>query len=252
VDADTPPLALLHGFTQTGRLWGTFGHELEHHHRLVQIDLPGHGSSATEHAADLWHTADLVLDAVRAVGVSLPFDVCGYSLGGRVALHVALAHPTAIRRLVLISATAGIDEPAARAERRDHDNALADELLRTDDVGGFIDRWLASPMFAHLDAQTAGREERRRNTAAGLAASLRHAGAGTQEPLWSRLGQLPMPVLLIAGAEDPRYVALATRLRDGLPIASLSVIEGAGHTAHLEQPEATARVVSAWLRAERA
>jgi pimeloyl-ACP methyl ester carboxylesterase len=102
-------------------------------------------------------------------------------------------------------------------------------------------------MFATLRADAAGTEERRANTPAGLASSLRLAGAGVQAPLWDRLGELTMPVLVIAGATDDRYQALGRRLARAVPHGILAVIPGAGHAAHLEQPRLTAAVVDAWL-----
>jgi 2-succinyl-6-hydroxy-2,4-cyclohexadiene-1-carboxylate synthase len=243
------PLALLHGFTQTGRLWGEFGTDLEDHHRLVRIDLPGHGSSAAV-AADLWESADLVVEAVGAAtgSRSAPFDLCGYSLGGRLALHVALSHPEAVRHLIVISATAGIDDDEARKQRRIRDEEMARELEFSDDVGAFVERWLAAPMFAGLRAGAAEREERERNTATGLASSLRHAGTGTQVPLWDRLGEIAVPVLVMAGADDPRFVQAAVRMRDRIRHASLALVPGAGHAAHLQQPQLTARTISTWLQ----
>jgi 2-succinyl-6-hydroxy-2,4-cyclohexadiene-1-carboxylate synthase len=164
-----------------------------------------------------------------------------------VALHVALARPQAVRRLVLISATAGIDDGEARRARRRRDDELADELARSPDVGPFLARWLAAPMFDGLPADAAGLAERRRNTPSGLASSLRHAGTGTQDPLWDRLGELTLPVLLVAGSTDIRFVAAAVRMRARLPHAVVSVIPGAGHAVHLHQPALTARTVVSWL-----
>jgi len=251
-----PPLVMLHGFTQTGRLWGEFGRRLAESRRLVLVDLPGHGGSA-EVRADLAATADLVAAAARrhlrteepAAAEPAPVDVLGYSLGGRVALHLALAHPGLLRRLVVIGASGGIEDAAARSARRAADDALAAELEATGDLEGFLERWLASPLFAGLRPGAADLRERRRNTAAGLAASLRSAGTGTQEPLWGRLSGVAAPALVMAGAADHRFVALGARLAASLPAGVLALVPGAGHAAHLEQPAVAARMVGGWLGA---
>ena len=116
-----------------------------------------------------------------------PATYVGYSMGGRLCLHLALARPETVERLVLVSATAGIEDDDERATRRAADDALATSLER-DGVDAFLDGWLAQPMFATL--ADPGLDDRRRNVAAGLASSLRLAGTGTQQPLWDRLASL--------------------------------------------------------------
>jgi 2-succinyl-6-hydroxy-2,4-cyclohexadiene-1-carboxylate synthase len=243
------PLVLLHGFTQTARSWGRFGEVLGTGRRLVAVDLPGHGDSSAVAASDLWDAATMVSDALGAVdGLGdAPFDLCGYSLGGRVALHLALAHGGQVGRLVLLSATPGIEDEDARDRRRASDDELAARLEREGDVDGFVSRWLAQPMFAGLTLDDAQLAERRRNTAAGLASSLRTMGTGTQKPLWQRLGELEMPVLVVTGAADVRFTRIGQRVRDLLPHAALVSIHGADHAAHLERPELAARTVAHWL-----
>lgn len=239
-----PPVVLLHGFTQTGRLWGRFGDQLERHHRLVRVDLPGHGGSA-DVRADLWETAALVEAAARRAVGSAPFAVVGYSLGGRVALHLVLAHPEQVSRAVLVGATGGIDDAEDRARRRARDEATAAELESSGDVDRFLRRWLSSPMFAGLGA--AGIDERRRNTPTGLASSLRLTGTGSQEPLWERLATLAVPLAALAGADDPRFVSAARRLAATAPAGVWSMVPGAGHAAHLHQPGVLARLVRSFV-----
>jgi 2-succinyl-6-hydroxy-2,4-cyclohexadiene-1-carboxylate synthase len=240
-----PPVVTLHGFTQTARLWGPFGDALAEDHTLIGIDLPGHaGSDAVR--ADLPETAGLVRDAVAAAVGAVPCDLLGYSLGARVALHVATGTDLAIRRLIVIGATGGIEDPAARERRREVDNATAAALEASGDVEPFIERWISGPMFAGL-AGTAQPEERRRNSAAGLASSLRLAGTGTQEPLWDRIPALAAPLMALAGADDTRFGAHALRLAQSAPSGVASFIPGGGHAVHLAQPLVVAHIVRHWL-----
>lgn len=240
-----PRLVLVHGFTQTGRSWGPFGELLQRGRQLLRVDLPGHGASAAVRAG-LGETADLVVRAGSA-GADGPFDLLGYSLGARVALHAALDRPGAVRRLVLVGGTAGIEDALTRDARRQRDEALADALEADGDIEGFLRAWLASPMFSGLDDP--GIAERRRNTAAGLASSLRLAGTGTQAPLWDRLATLAVPALLVAGADDLRFARAAGRMARLAPDAAFSLVPGAGHAAHLAQPALTARIVAHFLDA---
>jgi 2-succinyl-6-hydroxy-2,4-cyclohexadiene-1-carboxylate synthase len=232
-----PTVVLAHGFTQTGRVWGSFSTLLAAGHRVVGVDLPGHaGSSAID--VDLVEGGAMLADA----GGTEPFALVGYSLGARFALHAALSDPARVRCLVLIGATPGIADSGARAERRRRDEALAAGLERDGDVAAFVRTWLAGPLFNGLYEPQI--EERLRNTAAGLASSLRHAGTGTQAPLWDRLGELTTPTLVLAGAADLRFAAIAIRMSGLLGDGVCSLIPGAGHPAHLEQPAVTARLVS--------
>jgi 2-succinyl-6-hydroxy-2,4-cyclohexadiene-1-carboxylate synthase len=233
-------IVLVHGFTQTSRCWSPFAELLDDRFEQRALDAPGHGASA-DTALDLPATATHLASA-GGEGVYL-----GYSMGGRMCLRVALDHPECVRGLVLISASPGLHDHNARRARVTRDEALAEHIERIG-VAAFLDEWLAQPLFAHLAPERAHRAERLRNTAAGLAASLRLAGTGAQEPVWDRLSELPMPVLLIAGALDAQYVAIAGQMAGAIGArATLAEIADAGHTTHLEQPAATAQVINDWL-----
>ena len=184
-----------------------------------------------------------------AIGLTRgPFALAGYSQGGRLALRVALAQPERVTRLVLVSATAGIEDAAERARRRDADAALASWL----EVDGrrmteVADRWGAQPLFASQSpaVAAAARADRLSNAPVHLAAALRGLGTGVMEPLWERLGELTMPVVVLAGARDAKYVALAERLAAALPDATLEIVPGAGHALPLEAPAAVAAAITA-------
>jgi 2-succinyl-6-hydroxy-2,4-cyclohexadiene-1-carboxylate synthase len=237
-----PPLGLVHGFTQTGRSWAAVADGLARSRRVVVVDAPGHGASSAV-GLDLWGAGRAV---VQAVGEA---DLVGYSMGGRICLHAALAEPRAVHRLVLVGATAGLADPVARARRRADDLALAEAIERGGDAGlpAFLERWLASPLFAGLSPQAAGREDRLQNTAAGLASSVRLCGTGAQEPLDERLGELTLPVLLVVGEHDGKFRAEADRLQAGMASAEVAVIRGAGHACHLERPDEFVDLVERWL-----
>ncbi len=244
-----PPLVLLHGFTQTGRLWGPFGDLLAASRTLVAVDLPGHAESGSVRA-DLPTTASLVAEAVRTQIGDEPCALLGYSLGGRVALHAAIAADLPLSHVVFIGVTAGIEDAAGRASRRQSDEKLADDLEASGDVEGFIDAWLRGPLFERLESGGAAqRSERLRNSASGLASSLRLCGTGSQEPLWDRLGALPSPVLALAGSDDNRFAAHALRLARLVPSGIASLVPGGGHAVHLAQPEQASRIVCHWLDA---
>ena len=233
-------LVFVHGFTQTGRTWRPIAERFAEGYEVVLVDAPGHGGSA-DFEVDLAAGAELL----GAAGGRATY--LGYSMGGRLALHLALSRPDVVERLVLIGATAGIDDPHDRAARRRADDELAATIER-DGVRAFIDRWLENPLFARLPADTAALSERRRNSVSGLASSLRLAGTGAQEPSWDRLHALAMPVLVLAGEHDEKFRALGERLADSIGAnARFETVPDAGHPAHLERPDAVAEQVERFL-----
>lgn len=236
------PLLLLHGFTGRGSGWGGHGTALARRHRLVVVDLPGHGRSGTPTEpvrASVERSAD-DLAAILGRLAAVPAHVLGYSLGARIALRLAIAHPRSVRRLVIESPSAGIDDPAVRAARADADEARATRLER-DGIAAFVAEWEREPVFASHAAMPPARiarlhAARLRNRPSGLAISLRGAGQGVMEPLRGRLHEVTAPTLVIAGALDPAGCARATDIAAEIPGASLEIIAGAGHTPHLETP----------------
>lgn len=233
-------LVLVHGFTQTRLSWGRAAELLATRREVVAVDAPGHGKSDAVRT-DLRQGAKLIGE------VGGEADYLGYSMGGRFLLHLALDKPGLVRTLVLVGATAGIESAQERAERRKGDHEWA-ELIVHDGVDRFLKRWLAGPLFRNLSDEAAGREARLDNTPTGLASSLRLAGTGSQEPLWGRLGELVMPVLLVVGAEDDKFRAIAERMQSGIgDNAELAVINDAGHAAHLERPDAFVEAVDRFL-----
>jgi 2-succinyl-6-hydroxy-2,4-cyclohexadiene-1-carboxylate synthase len=242
-----PRLVLVHGFTQSGASWSDLAAALASDHEVVMPDAPGHGRSAGIAAAGVGEAASLL---VEAAGTG---HYVGYSMGGRLCLRAALDHPAHFRSLTLVSTTAGIEDEAARGARRLADEALADRL---DPPGGaepalglveFLDEWLAGPLFSHLTPVQAGLGARLAGTPAGLAGSLRTVGTGAMAPLWGRLGELAMPVMVVAGAADQRFVGVSARLAGHVDGARLEVVAGAGHAVPFEQPEAFAALLEGFL-----
>jgi 2-succinyl-6-hydroxy-2,4-cyclohexadiene-1-carboxylate synthase len=181
-------------------------------------------------------------------------DLLGYSLGGRLALQFAVAAPDRLRRLVLESASPGLEGAAERRRRQADDAALADRIER-DGLEAFVEFWERLPLFASQaslpdEARRRQRALRLQQRTNGLANSLRGMGTGAQPPLWSRLGTLPTPSLLVVGALDQKFLALGQQMAARLPDARLAVVPAAGHAVHLEQPAIFASLVAEFLEVE--
>lgn len=238
-----PNIILLHGFGGTCRAWDGVIAALPSSKRCrpLALDLPGHGAYADARrpisfAGCVEHVLSLSPER---------FVLCGYSLGGRIALHVALAAPERVTRLVLVSSTAGIPDESEREKRSVADHVLADELER-DGIEPFLARWRTQPLFAGdppaVDESACA--DYRRNSPAALADVLRGIGTGEMRPLWDRLGELSIPVMLLAGARDVKFAQIARRMARGLARAELVILPG-GHRLPLESPELVARALAA-------
>lgn len=230
-------VVLLHGFAGTRRAWDGVIERLDpERYRPLAPDLPGHGEHAdAPRPISFAGCVEHVLERAPE-----RFALCGYSLGGRVALHVALAAPERVSRLVLVASSAGIEDRSERAERSAADHRLADELERVP-FEDFIERWRTQPLFADDPPEVGAlaREDQRRNRPDALAAVLRGIGAGEMAPLWGRLSELTMPVAVIVGDRDRKFQALGRRMVALLPNAALSTAAG-GHALPLENPAAVA------------
>jgi len=176
-------LVLAHGFTQNRRCWGEFGERCTRSFDVRAVDLPGHGWSTHDNAS-LNEAGSLI------VGAGGPAHYLGYSMGGRMLLHAGLqATAGEIRSLILVGATAGIENAAERAQRKASDDQLADRIMQIG-TPAFVDEWLTKPMFAGLTPETSAAVKRYENPPDGLASSLRSCGAGVQEPLWDRVRKI--------------------------------------------------------------
>jgi 2-succinyl-6-hydroxy-2,4-cyclohexadiene-1-carboxylate synthase len=171
-----------------------------------------------------------------------PGIYCGYSMGGRLCLRIALDFPDLVRGLVLVSASPGIADATARTARASLDDELASRAS-TIGVEPFIRLWLGGPLFATLEPDAGEVIARARAySVRRLAHQLRVLGQGAQEPLWERLGELEVRVVIVTGRADEKYDAIGDQVARLLRHARRVRIDG-GHSLLLEQPVAMAEVL---------
>ncbi len=229
----------VHGFTQTGKSWVTAALAIGDSTNTF-VDAPDHGESQGI-SLSLQETGNELAD------IAFGKVLIGYSMGARMALHAVVQHPYAMTGLVLVSGTPGIEDDSERAARVQADEELAS---RIESIGtpAFLQEWIRQPLFAKSKFSNEEIQDRSRNTPASLATSLRKCGTGQQEPLWSQLQEINIPVLLICGARDEKFKGIAKRMNQAITNSTLRVLDKAGHNAHLDQPEAFAQAVNWWLQ----
>jgi 2-succinyl-6-hydroxy-2,4-cyclohexadiene-1-carboxylate synthase len=247
------PLVLLHGFTGSAAIWSLVIRDLASNRRVIAIDLIGHGAtSAPVDPARYGFDQALhdLAEVTAQLGITRP-SWLGYSLGGRLALGMALGYPNRVDSLILVSATAGIHDEHERHQRAEADEVMARRIEEAG-IKAFVDDWERLQIWESQRALPdevcrMQRDIRLGNSAAGLANNLRGMGQGAQPSYWERLGDIDVPVLLMAGALDRKYVGISGQMGIRIADATLSVVPDAGHAVHLERPREFLDDVSAFL-----
>ena len=246
-----PPLVLLHGFTGSQASFASLREDLSRDHRILTFDLPGHGGTRVDSSAfPMSGAAQALREALDTLEVG-SFSLLGYSMGGRLAIYLALELGARIDALILESTSDGIADAGERRARREADDALA-ASIEHDGIEAFVDRWERLPLFASLRDLPAARlrtlrEERLCSNPGGLAESLRQMGTGSQPWLGDQLAEIQAPTLVITGDQDVKFNTIGSRLSASIPGARRAVVAGAGHVPHLEQPETFRGLVAAFL-----
>lgn len=237
-----PTLVLLHGFTHTGASWGPVVRRLGERYSAIAPDIRGHGSASLRVPVNV---EGVVEDLLRMVPTG-PFTLVGYSMGGRLALHAALALGARVDRLILIGASPGIADALEREVREDADERLATWIDDGVSIEQVARRWASTGVLAGQPPNVVEsiHRDRLRNTPAGLARALRGLGTGALPSVWGRLGELRMPVVLVAGETDEKFTATASRMAERIRNARGVIVPGVGHAVHLEAPDRIAELIS--------
>jgi 2-succinyl-6-hydroxy-2,4-cyclohexadiene-1-carboxylate synthase len=240
-----PCVLLVHGFTGAGSAFGERVLEaLSARFRVIAVDLIGHGASDRPHGPQRYAIEAIVRDLCDVLDARAVRHATwvGYSMGARIALAAGVLAPERVAALVCEGGSPGLREPLERSERVRADESLA-RALEQDGIEPFVERWMSLPLFAtqqRLPRATLAHERARRlvNDPRALAACLRGLGTGSQPSFWEALPALRVPALLLAGELDSKYAALASAMAAQLPGADRAIVPAAGHTTHLEQPDA--------------
>ena len=256
VSTPRPVLLMLHGFTGSTASWNRLASSVSHVARPVAIDQLGHGQSDAP-ADTLRYRAEACADDVVTLLDLMGIDraiLLGYSMGGRLALHVADRYPDRLSALILESASPGILTPEERVARMASDEKLA-TIAEREGIAAFVNRWEKVPLFDSLsrlpeEMRVALRAQRLSNKPRGLASSLRGFGAAVPAPLFDRLSSLTIPTQIVVGELDTKYTIVAHEMVEKMPNARMEIVPDAGHNVHLERPDQFAAILRRFIQDE--
>ncbi|WP_079710958.1 2-succinyl-6-hydroxy-2,4-cyclohexadiene-1-carboxylate synthase [Paraliobacillus ryukyuensis] len=249
-DKEATPVVFLHGFTGSYKTWKETIEMFGGTHWCIAIDLPGHGKSQIDRPIRMETFCDHLAQLLDELAIDKAHFV-GYSMGGRTALSFAMLHSERVQSLTLESASPGLESIEEQMARQTKDEALAEEM-ETQGMAWFVNYWEKIPLFSSQQQLTTVekrriKEERLSQTASGLAASLRGMGTGVQPSWWDKLATLTMPVSLIVGEWDKKFVMIAHEMKRHCQPANLHIVSEAGHAIHVEQTEKFATMVKDFI-----
>lgn len=244
-----PIIVFLHGFTGSTTTWTTVMNLLDKKYRCVAIDLIGHGKSTVPKDYDRY-SMDEQLQDLEVVAEKLKlskFTLVGYSMGGRVALAYTLRYPKRVSSLVLESSSPGLKKESERLERKKADANLSLRIIQNG-IEEFVDFWEEIALFnsqkkLSTDVQKVVREERLSQSETGLSNSLLGIGTGSQPSYWDELSTINIPVLLITGELDKKFVQISKEMLNLLPLVEHRTQKDTGHAIHVEKPVLFATMV---------
>jgi 2-succinyl-6-hydroxy-2,4-cyclohexadiene-1-carboxylate synthase len=247
------PILFLHGFTGSSQNWLPIVPMFEERYQCILIDIIGHGKTDSPLDSKRYDIEEVSTDIISILDELLidKIDLIGYSMGGRLALAIAVNYPDRINKLILESSSPGLSLENERRLRRLSDEKLANEIS-INGIEWFVDYWGNIPLFKtqHLlstERRLAIRNQRISNNIIGLQNSLKGMGTGSQPSYWNRLSLLEMPVLLICGELDQKFCKIAKQMSDVLPNSKVEKITDAGHAIHVEHPKIFGKIVSEFL-----
>lgn len=244
-----PVIVFLHGFTGSTETWTEVINALQGKYKTVAIDLTGHGLSTVPTDSARYSMEEQIADlkALFKQRKLTSFILVGYSMGGRIALAYTKKHPEQVTSLILESASPGIKTKSERIARREADKQLSERIVR-EGVPSFVDFWENIPLFHSQkklpkEKQNVIRQERLKQSKTGLANSLLGIGTGSQPSYWDDLNSINVPVLLITGEIDMKFVNIAQEMKEYLPLANHRTVKDVGHAIHVENPTLFATMI---------
>ena len=247
------PLFLLHGFTGSSQTWDHLASSLSPYRTVVAIDLLGHGKTESPLSPERYTMSEQIedLDQIRRLLSMDKIELLGYSMGGRVALSYSILKQEHVKKLILESSSPGLNTEAERTVRQENDLKLSFKI-KNEGLKSFVDYWENIPLFSTQKSlpdpvKEKIRQERLSQDPWGLANSLIGLGTGSQPTWWDRLKEIDIPVLLITGHEDQKFLKIAEQMAKEMKNARHVDVFNAGHAIHVELPQKFDKIVKEFV-----
>ncbi|BAY86577.1 alpha/beta hydrolase fold protein [Calothrix parasitica NIES-267] len=244
-NSNKPLILFLHGFMGNSHEFDETVKLLADEFYCLSLDLPGHGQTQVinDNCYTIANTATALINLLDELKVSQCF-LLGYSMGGRLALYLMLHFPRYFHKVILESASPGLLTEKEKVERIKRDEQIARKLVRMiakDDFRTFLDNWYSQPIFGNIKNHPQFEKmikNRLQNNPLELAKSLQFMGTGVQPSLWNSLQSNQVPLLLLAGENDTKFIDINTKMINVNDFYKLNIIKKAAHNIHLENTSA--------------
>ena len=237
-DTQKPLILFLHGFLGSGNDWIEVIQFLLPHYNCLTLDMPGHGETKliANNNNPFENTASALIEFLDQQKIRKCY-LTGYSMGGRIALFLALRYPHYFNKIVLESASPGLRTDKERNERIYQDEKIAQDL-ESGDFNSFFKKWYNQPIFKGLtDHKNFNQllQQREKSDFRKLAESIRFLGTGNQPSLWEEINQNKIPILLITGEDDVKFQSIAHEMLKLNEFIQVKVIENCSHNVHFQK-----------------
>lgn len=247
-----PVILFLHGFMGSSDDFLPIISLLSEKFCCLAVDLPGHGKTQVLGENDCYtmpKTATALISLLKHLNIS-KCSLCGYSMGGRLGLYLMLTFPQIFHKVILESISPGLENKTERLQRIQNDEKLVETLIEGN-FKIFLENWYSQPLFKSLQSHPNFPkliENRLQNRSIELAKSLRYMGTGQQPPLWKKLRQNQIPLLLLVGELDKKFIEINQKMASLCPISRLEIISNTGHNIHIENPQIYSKIIIDFLQ----
>lgn len=247
-------IIFLHGFAGSGKDWFNITEKISKNYFCLIPDLTGCGESEFSNN-DFHYSFEFVNTIINSIIINYnisKFILCGYSMGGRLALNFSLKENPKPFGLILESTSPGLINNSDRDDRIQSDAKLI-ELIKLKGREGFINHWRNIELFSSMKKRNPSAFEKWLNSKneinlESLIKWLENSGTGKMKPLWDELKNFNQPVLLINGEEDKKYSEINKLMHNLLPNSYLYEIKNSGHIVHLEKEDEFVFLCSQFLK----